>query len=117
MPGVQVHDDGGGVADQAAGSDFQQLGVPLELQGEGLQGDQAEFSAQRSPSRPQSRGRVRRLSPEGGQIQKCPFKAKTETFFINSFLYRAYYVKSYNKLDQKAQNLDITSFTMGFGPK
>ena len=57
MPGVQVHDDGGGVADQAAGSDFQQLGVPLELQGEGLQGDQAEFSAQRSPSRPQSRGR------------------------------------------------------------
>ena len=45
------------VQQQAAGGVNQQLGVPLELQGEGLQGDQAEFSAQRSPSRPQSRGR------------------------------------------------------------
>ena len=54
MPGVQVHDDGGGVADQAAGSDFQQLGVPLELQGEGLKGGLAGLPAQRSPCCPQS---------------------------------------------------------------
>ena len=58
-----------------------------------------------------------RLSPRGGQNQKCNFEAKTDTFFINSFIYRAYYVKSYKKLDQKAQNLDITSFTMGLRPK
>ena len=58
-----------------------------------------------------------RLSPRGGQNQKCHFEAKTDTFFINSFIYRAYYVKSYKKLDQKAQNLDITSFTMGLRPK
>ena len=58
VPGVQVHDDDDDVAGQAAGFDIQLLGgVPLELQGEGLQGDQAEFSAQRSPCHPQSRGR------------------------------------------------------------
>ena len=57
VPGVQVHDGGGGVAGQAAGSGFQLLGVPRELQGEGLQGDQAEFSARRSPCHPQSQGR------------------------------------------------------------
>ena len=33
-----------------------------------------------------------RLSPGGGQNQKCHFKAKTDTFFINSFIYRAYYI-------------------------
>ena len=58
-----------------------------------------------------------RLSPGGDRNQKCHFKAKTDTFFINSFIYRAYYVNSYKTLDQKAQNLDITSFTMGLGPK
>ena len=58
-----------------------------------------------------------RLSPGGGRNQKCHFKAKTDQFFINSFIYRAYYVISYKKLDQKAQNLDITSFTMELGPK
>ena len=58
-----------------------------------------------------------RLSPGGGQNQKCHFKAKTDAFFINSFIYRAYYVKSYKKNDQKAQHLDITSFTMGLGPR
>ena len=58
-----------------------------------------------------------RLSPRGGQNQKCHFEAKTDTFFINSFIYRAYYVKSYKKLDQKAQNLDITSFTIRLRPK
>ena len=58
-----------------------------------------------------------RLSPGGGRNQKCHFKAKTDTFFINSFKNRAYYVNSYKKLDQKAQNLNITSFTMGLGPK
>ena len=66
------------------------------------------------------RGGVRlrsRLSPGGGRNQKCHFTAKTDTFFINSFICRAYYVKSYKKLDQKAQNLDITSFTMGLRPK
>ena len=57
------------------------------------------------------------LSPGGCRNQKCHFKAKTDTFFIYSFIYRAYYVKSYKKLDQKAQNLDITSFTMGLWPK
>ena len=39
-----------------------------------------------------------RLSPGGGQNQKCNFKAKTDAFFINSFIYRAYYVKSYKKM-------------------
>ena len=58
-----------------------------------------------------------RLSPGGGRNQKCHFKAKADTFLLNSFLYRAYYVNSYKKLDQKAQNLDITSFTIGLGPK
>ena len=58
-----------------------------------------------------------RLSPGGGRNQKCHFKAKTDTFFINSFIHTAYYVKSYKKLDQKAQNLEITSFTMGIWAK
>ena len=58
VPGVQVHDDDDDVAGQAAGLDIQLLGgVPLELQGEGLKGDQVEVSAQRSPCHPQSRGR------------------------------------------------------------
>ena len=58
LPGVQVHDDDDDVAGQPAGEDIQRLGgVPLELQGEGLKGDQAELSAQRSPCHPQSRGR------------------------------------------------------------
>ena len=58
VPGVQVHDDAGGVAGQAAGSHLQLLAVePLELQGEGQQGGQAGLSAQRSPCHPQSRGR------------------------------------------------------------
>ena len=38
MPGVQVHDGGDGVDDQAAGSGTLQLDVPLELQDEGLKG-------------------------------------------------------------------------------
>ena len=46
MPGVQVHDGGDGVADQAAGTDFQQLDVPLELQDEGLKGGLAGPPAQ-----------------------------------------------------------------------
>ena len=46
MPGVQVHDDGDGVADQAAGSDFKLLDVPLVLQDEGLKGGLAGPPAQ-----------------------------------------------------------------------
>ena len=38
MPGVHVHDGGDGVADQAAGTDYQLLDVPLELQLEWLKG-------------------------------------------------------------------------------
>ena len=58
VPVVQVHDDAGDVAGQAAGSHLQLLAVePLELQGEGQQGGQAGLSAQRSPCHPQSRGR------------------------------------------------------------
>ena len=57
------------------------------------------------------RGDVRlrsRLSPEGGRNQKWHFKAITGTFFIHSYKLEAYYVKSYKKMDQKAQNLEIT---------
>ena len=57
------------------------------------------------------------LSPGRGQNQKCTFKAKTGTFFINSYLLGANHVKSYKKLERKAQNLEITSFTMGIGAK
>ena len=66
------------------------------------------------------RGGVRlrsRLSPGGGQNQKVHFKAKTGTLFIISYKLGANHVKSYKKLDRKAQNLEITSFTMGLGPK
>ena len=58
-----------------------------------------------------------RLSPGGCQNQKCHFKAKTGTFFINSYQLGANHVKSYKKLERKAQNLEITSFTMGIGAK
>ena len=58
-----------------------------------------------------------RLSPGGGQNQKVHFKAKTGTFFIISYKLGANHVNSYKKLDRKAQNLEITSFTMGIGAK
>ena len=58
-----------------------------------------------------------RLSPGGRQNQKVHFKAKTGTLFIISYQLGANHVKSYKKLDRKAQNLEITSFTMGLGPK
>ena len=58
-----------------------------------------------------------RLSPGGGQNQKVHFKAKTGTLFTISYELGANHVKSYKKLDRKAQNLEITSFTMGMGPK
>ena len=58
-----------------------------------------------------------RLSPGGDQNQKVHFKAKTGTFFIISYKLGANHVKSYKKLDRKAQNLEITSFSMGLGPK
>ena len=56
VPGVQDHDDvGGGGVDQADGEHLQLLvDVPLELQGEEMQGVQAELPAQRSPCHPQS---------------------------------------------------------------
>ena len=56
-----------------------------------------------------------RLSPGGGQNQKVHFKAKTGTLFIISYRLGANHVKSYKKLDRKAQNLEITSFTIGLG--
>ena len=58
-----------------------------------------------------------RLSPGGGQNQKVHFKAKTGFLFIISYKLGANHVKSYKKLDRKAQNLEITLFTMGLGPK
>ena len=57
------------------------------------------------------------LSAEEAQNQKWYFRAETGTFFINSCVLGAYNLKSYKKLDQKAQNLEITSFTMGIWPK
>ena len=66
------------------------------------------------------RGGVRlrsRLSAGRGSNQKVHFKAKTGIFFIISYKLGANHVKSYKKLDRKAQNLKITSFTMGSGPK
>ena len=57
------------------------------------------------------RGGVRlrsRLSPGRGRNQKGHFKAKTGTFFIDSYKLGAYVIKSYKKMDQKAQNLEIT---------
>ena len=41
-----------------------------------------------------------RLSAGGAQNQKRYFKAKTKTFFINSYKLWAYDVNSYKKLDQ-----------------
>ena len=58
-----------------------------------------------------------RLSPGGGQNQKVHFKAKTGTLFIISYKLGANHVKSYKKLDRKAQNLEITSFTIEIGAK
>ena len=48
------------------------------------------------------------LSPGGGQNQKGHFKAITGTFFIDSYKLGAYYIKSYKKMDQKTQKLEIT---------
>ena len=36
---------------------------------------------------------------------------------MNSCILGAFYTKSYKKLNQKAQNLEITTFTMGIRPK
>ena len=36
---------------------------------------------------------------------------------MNSSILGAFYMKSYKKLNQKAQNLEITTFTMGIRPK
>ena len=52
------------------------------------------------------------LSPEGGSKSKWYFRAETGTFFKKSCILGAYYMKSYKKMDQKEQNLEITSFTM-----
>ena len=57
------------------------------------------------------------LSPEEAQKQKWCFGAKTGIFFINSCIIGAYYMKSYKKLDLKAQNLEITSFAIRKRPK
>jgi hypothetical protein len=57
------------------------------------------------------------LSPEGGSKSKWYFRAETGTFFKKSCILGAYYMKSYKKLNQKAQNLEITPFTMGIRPK
>ena len=68
----------------------------------------------------QVRGGVRlrsSLSLEEAQKQKCYFGAKTGTFFINSCIIGACYMKSYKKLDLKAQNLEIPSFAIGKRPK
>ena len=58
-----------------------------------------------------------RLSPEGGPNQKGYFRSKNGSVFINAFILGTYYMKSYKKLNQKAQHLEITSFTMGIKPK
>ena len=58
-----------------------------------------------------------RLSPGGGRNQKVHFKAKTGILFIILYKLGVNHVKSYKKLDRTAQNLQITSFTMGSGPK
>ena len=55
LPGVQVHDDAGGVAYQAAGQHLQLLvDEPRGLQGEGRQGGQAGPPAGRSLCHPRS---------------------------------------------------------------
>ena len=58
-----------------------------------------------------------RLSPEGGPNQKGYFRSKNGSVFINAFILGTYYMKSYKKLNQKAQNREITTFTMGIRPK
>ena len=51
------------------------------------------------------------------QNRKWHFRAETGTFFINSYIFGAYYMISYKNMNQKAQHLEITSFTMGIRPK
>ena len=58
-----------------------------------------------------------RFSPEGGPNQKWCFRSDNGIFSINSCILGGFYMKSYKKLNQKAQNLEITTFTMGIRPK
>ena len=53
----------------------------------------------------------------GGSKSKVVFWAEIGTYFINSCILGAYYMKLYKKCGQKAQHLEITSFTMGIGAK
>ena len=57
-----------------------------------------------------------RLSPGGGRNQKCHFKAKTDQFFINSFIYRAYYVISYKKWIKRLKILISLHLQWDWGP-
>ena len=57
------------------------------------------------------------LSAEEAQNPKWHFRAETVTFFIDSYILRAYYMKSYKKLNQMDKILKSHNLQWGLGPK
>ena len=57
------------------------------------------------------------LSPGGGRNQKGHFKAKTGTFFIDSYKLGAYYIKSYKKWTKRLKILKSHNLQWELGLK